>query len=108
MKFALLVAVVSAIQLEDISKAPKKDVANSNINPWVYEYSRDAVLPIAHGRSTDKMPVAGSYPPHGVAGWPETKRTDAEHAADVAAKATAPEDIKDPAKAAADKAEGKA
>jgi hypothetical protein len=51
---------------------PRKDVANKNIDPWVYDKVYDNVNPQPQERK-EGPPAEGTYTPYGNPYWPNKK-----------------------------------
>ena len=71
--FIALIASASALRLADVPATPK------SVDPWVHDYIKDNVNPVALGRP-DNAPAANSYPPYGNASpyWPVKELNESE------------------------------
>ena len=67
-------------QAVDVNQAQKKqnDVANTHIDPWVYEKVYDNVNPQPYERDNQKAPKEGTYTPQGNPYWPNSKLMQVE------------------------------
>jgi hypothetical protein len=74
--------VKSLMQMGDDTPVFKKneDIANKDVNPWVYEKVYDAVNPVPLSRITGP-PAKETYTPYGNPYWPSKAAALAQHLA---------------------------